>query len=113
MAIGEFIVNIGIALADIPGWLTDLIIYLSSRDLKTLILIFSLIGLIAGLFIRPRASSMIINLICGVIAAVLGGYLYMLTIGSFYGAPASLAASVAGAIVALLIKRSFFTSGIQ
>ena len=112
VAIGEFIVNIGIAFANIPG-LADLATYLSSRDLKTLILLFSLIGLIAGLFIRPRGSSIIINLICGVIAAVLGGYLYMITIGSFYGATASLAASVTGAVVTLLIKRSFFTSGIQ
>jgi uncharacterized membrane protein YeaQ/YmgE (transglycosylase-associated protein family) len=112
VAIGEFIVNIGIALPNIPG-LTDLATYLSSRDLKTLILLFSLTGLVAGLFIRPRGASIVINLICGVVAAVLSGYLYMITIGSFYGAPASLAASVAGAVVALLIKRSFFTSGIQ
>ena len=112
VAIGEFIVNIGITLPNIPG-LTNLATYLSSRDLKTLILLFSLIGLIAGLFIRPRGSSIIINIICGVAAAILGGYLYMLTIGSFYGATASLAAAVAGAVVALLIKRSFFTSGIQ
>lgn len=102
--------NIGIALPNIPGLMAT---YLSSRDLKTLILLFSLTGLVVGLFIRPRGASIIINLICGVVAAILSGYLYMITIGSFYGAPASLAASVAGAVVALLIKRSFFTSGIQ
>ncbi len=110
MAIGEFIVNIGIALPNIPGLMAT---YLSSRDLKTLILLFSLIGFIAGLLIRAKGSSIIINIICGVAAAVLGGYLYMIAIGSFYGATASLAASFAGAVVALLIKRSFFTSGIQ
>ena len=96
-----------IASTDLSTLMKNLINSFSRGDLRTCFSVFSLIGLIAGLIIRSSESNLIINILFGIAGAVLGGYAYMLTIGSFYGVPGSLAASAAGTVIVLLIKRAF------
>ena len=95
----------GISSVDLPD-LTDIVAYFSSGDLKAWCLLFSLIGLATGLVMKPEGSGMIGNIICGIIGAILGGFL-MLAIGSFYGRIGVLVASFAGAVVFLMVKRAF------
>ena len=95
----------GIASVDLPD-LTDIVAYFSSGDLKAWCLLFSLIGLVTGLAMGYKRPGMIGNIICGMIGAILGGFL-MLTAGSFYGRIGVLVASFAGAVVFLMVKRAF------
>ncbi len=92
--------------AKIASVVTKIVTYFFSGDLKAWCLLFALIGLVISLIIKPIGSGMISNIICGMIGAILGGYL-MLASGSFYGRIGVLVASFAGAVVFLMVKRAF------
>ena len=98
-----------IAFVDLNKLMTGLVDKFLSGDLRTCLLFYAIIGLLAGLTIRAKGSSIILNILCSLAGAIVGGYLYMLTIGSFYGVIGSLAASVAGAVVFLLLRRGFLS----
>jgi len=92
---------------DFSGLMANLVNNFLNEDLKTCLIVYFMIGLLLGLLIRPKGSNVIFNIFCSVVGAGVGGYLYILTIGSFYGIIGSMAASVAGAVIFLLIKRGF------
>ena len=94
----------GIHSVDLPN-LADIVAYFSSGDMTAWCLLFSIVGLVIGLILRPEESSIVINIVCAIIGAILGGFL-MLSIGAFYGRIGVLVASFAGAVVFLLVKRA-------
>ena len=96
-----------ISSVDFSGLMANLVDNFLNEDLKTCLIVYFIIGLLLGLLIRLKGANIIFNVFCSVVGACVGGYLYIRTIGSFYGIIGSMAASVAGAVVFLLIKRGF------
>jgi uncharacterized membrane protein YeaQ/YmgE (transglycosylase-associated protein family) len=83
----------------------------SSRGLIAWIIIGLLAGWIAGVITRGRGFGCLVNIILGLIGAVIGGWIFTRLGIPAWGFWASLAAATVGAVVLVAIGRLFAGGG--
>ncbi len=82
---------------------------LADMGLLMSFLLILLIGLVIGLIMGSREVSIVGNIVCGMVGAVLLGGLCIMFFRDFYGVPGSLAVSIFGAVLFMMIKRGLTT----